>query len=105
MRLFYRSVAPQERKHMAMALTFELSKVQIPEIRKKMLGHLNVIDKKLGSKVADGLGMTGKLLRPRLRQSRSILIRARRCGCTENTKRLWTAEKLAFCWRTDSMRN
>ena len=61
-RLFYRSVTPQEQKHMAMALTFELSKVEIPEIRKKMLGHLNVIDEKLGAKVADGLGMTGEAI-------------------------------------------
>jgi catalase len=61
-RLFYRSVTPQEQKHMAMALTFELSKVEISEIRKKMLGHLNVIDEKLGAKVADGLGMTGEAI-------------------------------------------
>ena len=61
-RLFYRSVTPQEQKHMAMALTFELSKVEIPEIREKMLGHLNVIDEKLGAKVADGLGMTGEAI-------------------------------------------
>ena len=61
-RLFYRSVTPQEQKHMAMALTFELSKVEIPEIRKKMLGHLNVIDEKLGAKVANGLGMTGEAI-------------------------------------------
>ncbi|MEQ1473769.1 MAG: catalase [Candidatus Acidiferrum sp.] len=61
-RLFYRSVTPQEQKHMAMALTFELSKVDIPEIRKKMLGHLEVIDPKLAAKVADGLGMTGEAI-------------------------------------------
>src|ERR1700693_1415232 len=61
-RLFYRSVTPQVQKHMAMALTFELSKVEMPEIRKKMLGHLNVIDEKLGAKVADGLGMTGEAI-------------------------------------------
>jgi catalase len=61
-RLFYRSVTPQEQKHMAMALTFELSKVEIPEIRKKVLGHLNVIDEKLGAKVAEGLGMTGEAI-------------------------------------------
>jgi catalase len=61
-RLFYRSVTPQEQKHIAMALTFELSKVDIPEIRKKMLGHLSVIDEKLGAKVADGLGMTGEAI-------------------------------------------
>jgi len=61
-RLFYRSVTPQEQKHIATALTFELGKVEIPEIRKKMLGHLNVIDEKLGAKVADGLGMTGEAI-------------------------------------------
>jgi catalase len=61
-RLFYRSVTPQEQKHMAMALTFELSKVETQEIRKKMLGHLNIIDEKLGAKVADGLGMTGEAI-------------------------------------------
>src|SRR5450755_3168915 len=61
-RLFYRSVTPQEQKHMAMALTFELSKVETQEIRKKMLGHLNIIDEELGAKVADGLGMTGEAI-------------------------------------------
>jgi len=47
---------------MAMALTFELSKVDIPDIRRKMLGHLEVIDKELANKVADGLGMTGEAI-------------------------------------------
>src|SRR6202140_1810852 len=61
-RLFYRSVTPQEQKHMAMALTFELSKVEIPEIRKRMLGHLEIIDKGLADQVADGLGMTGEAI-------------------------------------------
>jgi len=59
-RLFYRSVTPQERNHIAKALTFELSKVDIPEIRKRMLGHLNLIDKTLGGNVADGMGMAGE---------------------------------------------
>ncbi len=59
-RLFLRSVTPQEQKHIAKALTFELGKVDIPEIRKRMLGHLNIIDKALGGTVAEGLGMTGE---------------------------------------------
>ncbi len=59
-RLFYRSVTPQEQKHIAQALTFELSKVDIPDIRKKMLGHLDIIDKTLGSTVAGELGMDGE---------------------------------------------
>jgi catalase len=59
-RLFYKSVTPQERKHIANALTFELGKVEIVEIRRRMLGHLNIIDAGLGSKVAELLGMTGE---------------------------------------------
>jgi catalase len=61
-RLFYRSVTPQEQKHIANAITFELGKVEIQEIRRRMLGHLNVIDESLGSQVADGLGMTGQAI-------------------------------------------
>src|SRR5450432_4354637 len=43
-RLFYRSVTAQEQKHIAKALTFELSKVDIVDIRRRVLGHLDVID-------------------------------------------------------------
>ena len=59
-RMFYHSGTPQEQKHIAKALTFELSKVDIPEIRKKMLGHLDIIDKHLGSEVAEAMGMSGE---------------------------------------------
>jgi len=62
-RLFYRSVTAQEQRHIAKALTFELGKVHIPEIRRRMLGHLDVIDENLGVKVADGLGMAGEALK------------------------------------------
>jgi catalase len=62
-RLFYRSVTPQEQKHIAMALAFELSKVNIIEIRRKILGHLDVIEPKLGAKVAEELGMPGEALK------------------------------------------
>jgi catalase len=55
-----RSVSAEEQKHMAKALTFELGKVGIADIRRRMLGHLNIIDEKLASLVADGLGMTGE---------------------------------------------
>jgi len=62
-RLFYRSVTPQEQRHIAKALTFELSKVGILEIRRRMLGHLDVIDESLGVKVAEGLGMAGEAIK------------------------------------------
>ncbi len=61
-RLFYRSVTPQEQRHIGKALTFELGKVDIPEIRRRMLGHLDVIDGDLGKIVADGLGMAGEAI-------------------------------------------
>ncbi len=59
-RLFYSSVTPQERRHIAEALTFELSKVDIPDIRKRVLGHLDIIDNALGKIVAEELGMSGE---------------------------------------------
>ena len=42
-RLFYRSVTPQEQRHIANALTFELGKVDIVDIRRRILGHLDII--------------------------------------------------------------
>ena len=62
-RLFYRSVTDQERKHIAMALAFELGKVEIVDIRKRMLGHLSIIDSALEAEVADRLGMNGEALK------------------------------------------
>lgn len=59
-RMFYRSVSEPERKHIEMALAFELGKVEIAEIRKKMLGHLTIVDANLAEVVADRLGMNGE---------------------------------------------
>jgi len=59
-RMFYRSVTPQEQRHMKMALAFELGKVETVAIRRRMLGHLNTIDPELGESVADKLGMQGE---------------------------------------------
>ncbi len=59
-RLFYLSVTPQERKHIHDALVFELGKVEALSIRRRMLGHLNLIDEGLGASVADDLGMKGQ---------------------------------------------
>lgn len=56
-RQFYISQTDVEQKHMADALTFELSKVETSKIRTRMLSHLLNIDKGLADKVAKGLGM------------------------------------------------
>ena len=56
-RQFYISQTPVEQTHIAAAFTFELSKVERPEIRSRMVSHLMNIDEGLASKVAKGLGL------------------------------------------------
>jgi catalase len=56
-RQFYLSQTPVEQEHIADALTFELSKVETPEIRARVVSHLPNIDAALAGKVAQGLGM------------------------------------------------
>jgi catalase len=59
-RLFFRSITEPEQKHLANALTFELSKVEIAAVRARMLAHLDVVDLDLGRRVATGLGTSTK---------------------------------------------
>jgi catalase len=56
-RQFYNSQTAPEQKHIAMALTFELSKVETPAIRERMISHLLNIDAELAETVADKLGV------------------------------------------------
>lgn len=56
-RQFYISQQPVEQGHIASALTFELSKVQTPVIRERVVSHLLNIDDGLAAKVADALGL------------------------------------------------
>ncbi|TPL61263.1 catalase [Mesorhizobium sp. B2-4-2] len=56
-RQFFNSQTAPEQRHIAMALTFELSKVQAPAIRERMVAHLLNIDETLATQVADKLGI------------------------------------------------
>ena len=56
-RLFYDSQTVPEQRHIAAALTFELSKVETLVIRERMVSHLLNIDEGLAETVADKLGM------------------------------------------------
>ncbi|ATN36838.1 catalase HPII (plasmid) [Rhizobium sp. ACO-34A] len=56
-RQFYLSQTAVEQKHIAMALTFELSKVETPVIRERVVSHLLNIDMSLAETVADKLGI------------------------------------------------
>ncbi|ASY73436.1 Catalase (plasmid) [Sinorhizobium fredii CCBAU 25509] len=55
-RQFYISQTSPEQRHIAAALTFELSKVQTPAIRERMVSHLLNIDETLAATVAQKLG-------------------------------------------------
>jgi len=56
-RQFFHSQTAPEQRHIAMALTFELSKVETPVIRERMVSHLLNIDEGLAETVADKLGI------------------------------------------------
>jgi catalase len=56
-RQFFISQTRGEQHHIAAALTFELSKVQTPVIRERMVSHLLNIDETLAGKVAAALGL------------------------------------------------
>lgn len=56
-RQFYISQTPPEQRHIASALTFELSKVETPAIRERMVSHLLNIDETLARTVAQKLGL------------------------------------------------
>jgi catalase len=56
-RQFFNSQTEPEQRHIVMALTFELSKVETPVIRERMVSHLRNIDETLATQVADKLGI------------------------------------------------
>ncbi len=60
-RQFYMSQTPSEQGHIAEALVFELSKVDKPAIRTRLVSHLPHIDAGLADRVAKGLGMRDKI--------------------------------------------
>jgi len=57
-RQFYVSQTPTEQTHIKDAFVFELSKVETPAIRARMVSHLMNVDEDLARKVADGLGLS-----------------------------------------------
>jgi catalase len=56
-RLFYQSQTPVEQLHIANAFRFELSRVQTPAVRERILALLGNIDSALATYVAEGIGM------------------------------------------------
>ena len=59
-RLFWQSMTPPEQTHIVGAFAFEVGKVEIPAIRQRVLGRLDLVHKDLGWAVAEALGMAGE---------------------------------------------
>jgi catalase len=55
--LFWESQAPIEKEHIVRAFRFELTRVQIPAVRERVVAMLANVADELAEKVADGLGM------------------------------------------------
>ncbi|NPD14950.1 catalase [Xinfangfangia sp. D13-10-4-6] len=56
-RMYWRSMTENEQAHIASAFVFELSKVGLDHVRERVLSHLQLIEKDLSARVADGLGI------------------------------------------------
>jgi catalase len=56
-RQFFASQTAVEQGHIIAAIVFELSKVQLKHVRKRVLAQLRNIDESMASRIADGLGM------------------------------------------------
>jgi catalase len=55
--LFWNSQSDPEKQPIVQALRFELGKVEVPEVRERMVGMLAQVDRTLAEQVAQGLGL------------------------------------------------
>ena len=63
--LFFNSQTPQEQAHIVGGFRFELSKVTVPAIRKRMVSSLRNVSETLAKAVAEGLGIEMPQAMPR----------------------------------------
>jgi len=65
--LFYNSQSPIEQAHIVRAFRFELTKVQVPAIRARVVSQLVNVDQDLARRVAEGLGIEVPEAQPAVR--------------------------------------
>ncbi|SAH91921.1 catalase [Bordetella ansorpii] len=85
--MFYESQAPHEQQHIIDAISFELSKVTVPGIRRRMVSMLRNVSDELAHGVAGNLGMaelpepmpraTGQAFKPEVTRSEFLSLLAR----------------------------
>ena len=94
--LFYRSQSPVEQLHIARALRFELTKVQVAAVRERVVAMLRNIDEGLAEKVGGDLGMelpaplplTIKPRKPEVTESPALSLLARPGDGSIRTRRV-----------------
>jgi len=95
--LFWNSQTAVERAHIVEAFRFELTKVQIPAIRARMVAGLLNVSEELASRVADGLGIDlppplprvlAKPVRPEVKRSEALSLLARPGDGSIRTRRI-----------------
>ena len=67
--LFWNSQSDPEKQHIVQALRFELGKVEVPEVRERVVGMLAQVDRTLAGRVAEGLGLAVPKVTGALNQS------------------------------------
>lgn len=96
--LFWQSQTPVEQAHIVKAFRFELSKVQVPAVRERVVAMLANVDEGLATQLADGLGMTAlpaplptgleAAITPEVTHSPALSLRARPGDGTIRTRRV-----------------
>jgi catalase len=96
--LFFNSQTPVEQQHIINAFRFELSKVQVPAIRERMVSGLMNVSAELAEAVAEGLGITEmpapmpkvqqKKVRAEVTESKPLSLFARRGEVGIQTRRI-----------------
>src|SRR5687767_10997365 len=96
--LFFNSQTPVEQQHIINAFRFELSKVQVPAIRERMVSGLMNVDERLAREVAFGLGIDEmpepmpkvlqKKVKPEVAESKSLSLFARPGDGSIRTRRV-----------------
>jgi len=95
--LFYQSQTPVEQAHIIRAFRFELTRVQTPAIRERVVSQLVNVDEALARAVAEGLGMelpdaqpmaAPKVAKPEVRQSKALSLGARPGDGSIRTRRI-----------------
>ncbi|MEO8627917.1 MAG: catalase HPII [Betaproteobacteria bacterium] len=94
--LFWNSQAPHEQDHIVDALRFELSKVDVAEVRQRMLGLLATVDMDLATRVAAGLGAQVKASDAKPNQHKSSVAKSTALSMANTVKNTIKSRKIAI---------